>query len=208
MSEREREDRCPYPKPFADGFEDCPAYQPVRFVPLDTRFQPLRPVWSCAHLDISSAGGRPYASCRLGGPAERVAWAARMSSDRLERWRSVAREFGDVLKDILASVYAAKAAQLKASAPRERQAAERNLRAQVDRFLSEDFRMMDERAAELEEIGFPVDAMKLVTRASMEALIQRPTVFGGYTPPAELLASFSSEIREFVRALFETPPSG
>jgi hypothetical protein len=68
--------------------------------------------------------------------------------------------------------------------------------------------MMDEHASRLEEIGFPVDAMKIVTRDALQALTQRPTVYGVYTPPAELLAPFSDEIRDFVRGLFEAAPTG
>ena len=86
--------------------------------------------------------------------------------------------------------------------------ADLKLRDAVERFLDLDFKLMDERAARLESIGFPVDAMKLVTRDAMQALTQRPTVYGSYTPPAELLAPFSEEIRDFVRGLFESPAPG
>ena len=200
--------RCPYPKPFPDDFHYCPAYQPVRFIPLDTRYRPLRAVWSCAHLEIAEAGGQPYTACRLGDAAERVAWAERMRADRLERWRAVAREFGEALKQPIADVYAAKAEQLAALGTERSRVAERKLRDAVARMLELDFSLMDRRASELEEIGFPVDAMKVVTQHAMDALTQRPSVYGTYAPPAELLAPFSADIREFVRGLFESAPTG
>lgn len=208
MDLTEPADRCPYPKPFPDDFRDCPAYQPVRFIPLDTRYRPLNPVWSCAHLEIAHAGEMPYTRCRLGTAADRVEWARRIRSDRLESWRSIAREFGEALKEPIAAIYTAKAAQLEALGTSGSRDAQRKLRRAVAEFLELDFVMLDARAAHLEEIGFPIDAMKVVTRDAMDALTQRPTVYGTYTPPAELLAPFSDEIRDFVRGLFESAPSG
>lgn len=208
MFEREPPNRCPYPKPFPAGFADCPAYQPVRFIPMDTQYQPLEPIWSCAHLDLDHAEGRPYTSCRLGTHSDRVAWADRMQAHRLEVWRAMAREFGEALKDSLAEVYAAKAEQLEHATGEGSRRAERRLREAVERFLEQDFELMDARAAQLAAIGFPVEAMKVVTAHAMESLVRRKEVFGGYEPPAELLAPFSAETREFVRSLFAAPPSG
>lgn len=208
MDPTEPPDRCPYPKPFPGDFEDCPAYQPVRFIPLDTRHQPLKPVWTCAHLEIAYSAEMPYTKCRLGTAADRVEWARQIRSERLESWRRIAREFGEALKEPIAAVYAAKAEQLEALGTAGSRDANRKLRRAVDDFLSMDFRMLDERAEQLEEIGFPVDAMKVVTRDAMGALTQRPKLYGTYAPPAELLAPFSDEIREFVRGLFESAPTG
>jgi hypothetical protein len=199
-------DRCPYAKPFADDFAECPAYQPVRFIPLDTMYRPLGPVWSCAHLDIGQQDARAYTRCRLGTATERDAWAAQMQAETLGRWRQVAREFGEELQGTLAAVYTAKAAQIAALDTPAAADADRELKAAVREFIDRDFALMDQRAVELEAIGFPVDAMKVVTTASMEALVRRPRVFGSYEPPAELLAPFSAEIADFVRGLFASPP--
>jgi hypothetical protein len=200
--------RCPYEKPFPEDFRECPAYQPVRFIPLDTRYRPLRAVWSCAHLEIAYAGGSPYTACRLGAAGDRADWARRIRADRLQSWREIAREFGEALKEAVAAVYAAKFRQLEARGTKGSRDAQRRLRDAVEHFLELDFALMDRRAQELERIGFPVEAMKLVTRDAMRALARRPTVYGSYTPPAELLAPFSEDIRDFVRGLFESPASG
>ena len=198
-------DRCPYDRPFPEDFAECPAYQPVRYVPVDSVFQPLRPVWSCAHLVVGTYELRAYAKCRLGGPAEREAWARLMQSERLDRWRAFAREFGEALVEPLAAVYAAKGRQVDTIGKPEQDEARRELRRCVEEFLEKDFDLMDARASELEAIGFPVEAMKLVTRDAMEALFRRSRVHGSYEPPAELLADFSAEIADFVRALFASP---
>ena len=200
-------DRCPYAKPFPDDFAECPAYQPTRFIPLDTAFRPLKPIWSCAHLDVGRIDGRAYTLCRLGSAEARQEWAARIRSERLERWRAVAREFGEALMEPLATLYAAKARQVAGRGTPEGKEADRELRRAVKAFLDLDFEMMDGRATELEAIGFPVAAMKVVTKDAMDKLLARSQVFGGYEPPAELLAPFSAEIADFVRGLFVSPAS-
>jgi hypothetical protein len=149
---------------------------------------------------------RAYTRCRLGDASDRVAWAEQIRAERLLRWRDIARDFGEALKDLLAAVYTAKAAQVAALGTPEAAAAERELRERVRDFIDRDFELMDRRAIELEAIGFPVAAMRVVTSAAMEALVRRPRVFGGYEPPTELLAPFPAEIAEFVRGLFVSPP--
>lgn len=172
---------------------------------MDTAFRPLDPVWSCAHLEVAGQPGRAYARCRLGGAGERLAWAGRIRADRLESWRAVAREFGVALMEPLAEVYSAKARQVEAMGTPAAPEAGLELRRRVEDFLARDFELMDLRASELEEIGFPVEAMKVATRDAVEALVARPRVYGGYEPPADLLALFSADIADFVRGLFTSP---
>ena len=66
-------DRCPYRRPFPEGFDECGAYQPAPFVGLDTHNNPLPMVWSCRNLRAGEypAGGH-YARCALGGPTARL----------------------------------------------------------------------------------------------------------------------------------------
>ena len=94
----------------------------------------------------------PYTACRLGTAADRVEWRRRIRADRLERWRDVAREVGDGLKEAMAAVYGAKAEQLQSLGTPESRDADRKLREACAHFLALDFQMMDERAAELVDI--------------------------------------------------------
>lgn len=72
------EDRCPYHRPFTNGFSDCPAYRPRRVATLDLNGQPTGSIWTCCNL---TANPRPdesgwYAACAIGQPADRERWAA------------------------------------------------------------------------------------------------------------------------------------
>jgi hypothetical protein len=76
-------DRCPYRRPFPTGFDECPAYRPVEFLPADSFDQPLEPAWTCAHLVVGSRPeGGVYPRCRLGDAAAREAWGAELRPRR------------------------------------------------------------------------------------------------------------------------------
>jgi len=197
-------DRCPYARPFADDFDSCPAYQPVRYVPLDLTHAPLRAVWTCGHLETSREGGGFYGSCRLGDAAAREAWVRRIAGDRLARWQQTAREFGIALAEPLAAMFAAKARQLElAGTPgAEQDSATAALRDAADRFLACNFELMDARIAELEGIGFPVEPLRAVTTMAMADMITRKSATPGFTPPAEVMSAFPADTRDFLFGLF------
>jgi hypothetical protein len=204
-------ERCPYLKPFPDDFDECPAYQPVQYVAFDLNHRPLPAVWTCGHLEAARGPyGGYFPRCRLGDRAAREAWVARIAADRVARWQAMAREFGEAIAEPLAAMYGAKAHQLKVmtTGGEELAAAERALREEVERFLELNFSMLDERAEELHEIGFPTEPMKVVTRAAMEDLVRRGTVVGGWTPPETLMEPFPDETREFLRGLFTGSTAG
>lgn len=204
-------DRCPYERPFADDFSECPAYQPVRYVPLDLTHAPLRPVWTCGHLDTSRhAGSGFYASCRLGDAASRVAWVGRIAADRLASWQEIAREFGTALAEPLTALLAAKARQIELDnyPGAARDAAVEELRVAAERFLAVDFELMDVRTAELERIGFPIQPLRTVTALAMADMQTRATLSGGFTPPEAVMAAFPAETRDFLAGLFIGAPVG
>ena len=198
-------DRCPYARPFADDFDDCPAYQPVRYVPLDLTHAPLRAVWTCGHLETSrrETGGF-YGSCRLGDAAAREAWVRMIAGDRLARWQEIAREFGTALAEPMAEMFAAKARQLElASRPgAELDSATATLQEAADRFLARNFELMDARIAELEGIGFPVEPLRAVTTMAMRDMITRKSATPGFAPPAEVMSAFPADTRDFLFGLF------
>jgi hypothetical protein len=70
-------DRCTFRRPFAPGFDECPAFEAVEYGMTDFGGRPLGAIVSCAHLEPcpSSTGASAYARCLLGGPAERAAYA-------------------------------------------------------------------------------------------------------------------------------------
>lgn len=204
-------DRCPYERPFADDFDDCPAYQPVQYLPLDLNHAPMRAVWTCGNLESARGPhGGFYPRCRLGDAAARQAWVSRIAVDRMREWQEIAREFGVALTEPLSALYAAKGRQaaLMGRPGPELRAADDELRRAIEDFLDADFALMDAQVDELERIGFPGEPLKIVTRAAMEDLVQRSAVVVGWDPPAELMEPFPEQTREFLRGLFLGPTAG
>ena len=202
-------DRCPYRRPFVDRFDDCPAYQPIRQHPLDSRHRPLAPIWACAHLEAGqSEKSRHYARCRVGDAEDRVQWAAQFRGDRVARWRDLARGMGTALEPAIAGVYQAKAAQVAATDPAIRADASGRLQGEVDRFLSQHRRLMESQSAELLAIGFPVEPVLSLTREAMGDLVRRRTVLGSWQPPDAMLEPFEPELRQFLKGLFGATAAG
>ena len=202
-------DRCPYPRPFVDRFDDCPAYQPIRQHPLDSRHRPLAPIWACAHLEAGlSEKARHYARCRVGNEEQRVQWAAQFRGDRVARWRDLARGIGSALEPAIADLYRAKEAQVAATEPAARADADGRLQEAVDRFLEENRRLMEAQSEELLAIGFPVEPVMSLTREAMGALLQRRTVLGSWQPPDAMLEPFEPELRQFLKGLFGATAAG
>src|ERR1700738_1290648 len=62
-------DECPFPRPFPQGFDQCPTFRPQPFDPLDMSGRPLAPMLTCGQLVTRSlANGKVgwYAACRIG----------------------------------------------------------------------------------------------------------------------------------------------
>jgi DNA-binding CsgD family transcriptional regulator len=73
------DDRCPYHRPFANDFSDCPAYRPRRVATVDLNDQPTGMIWTCSNLTAKPRQPEEmgwYAACAIGRPADRERWAA------------------------------------------------------------------------------------------------------------------------------------
>ena len=67
-------DECPFPRPFPKGFDQCTAFQPEPFVPMDMSYRALPPVLTCAHLltrPLPNGKVGWYAACDIGDEAAR-----------------------------------------------------------------------------------------------------------------------------------------
>src|SRR5256714_3877056 len=114
---RRPDDECPYPKPFSEYFDDCPAFQPRQFIPLDTMYQPLEPVLTCRHLQTQALAlhrHRWYASCALGDAESRRRWVAELGVVRLERIRSLQGRLGAAIAPYTPRLWNLKGQQLRA----------------------------------------------------------------------------------------------
>src|SRR5579864_3375909 len=93
-------DRCPYRKPFADDFADCPAYRAMRVADLDLKNRLNGGLWTCSNLESRlnpQTEDRWYSACGLGRAPDRERWAAEVAgSDRLRQLNRLAREMAAI----------------------------------------------------------------------------------------------------------------
>jgi hypothetical protein len=67
-------DECPFPRPFPQGFDECPTFRPQPFTPIDMNDRPLAPMLTCGQLVTRSLNNGKvgwYAACRIGDEAAR-----------------------------------------------------------------------------------------------------------------------------------------
>ena len=67
-------DECPFPRPFPQGFDECPTFRPQPFTPIDMNDRPLAPMLTCGQLvtrSLSNGKVGWYAACRIGDEAAR-----------------------------------------------------------------------------------------------------------------------------------------
>ncbi|HEX6539307.1 MAG TPA: hypothetical protein VF155_09025 [Candidatus Dormibacteraeota bacterium] len=188
-------DRCPYSRPFPEGFTDCPTFQAQQFVAATTQEQPLGVHLSCVHLRVGElARNRYYAQCALGTAADRRAWLQQVGERRVVMMRQMQSDFAELYGDRTEELMAAKAATI--SAPDDQAAA-----AKLDRLLTEVTASLDDfmvsRTAQLEEIGFPVDSLRELLEGVLERWRESPRMG---TPPieAERLSGIAPELRSFL----------
>ena len=99
------EDRCPYPRPFAWDFNQCPAFMPSLHLPTDTHGRQLQAHWTCAHLEgrRREAGGF-FPACALGSAPERERWATALQGEQLAAIRQARVELSRFIRPQLEQV--------------------------------------------------------------------------------------------------------
>lgn len=196
-------DECPYPKPFAADFADCPAYQPRQFIPLDTLYQPLEPVLTCRHLETRALAQRHrwYAACALGDREARSRWARQIGVRRLERIRAIQRELGVATAPYTARLWELKGKQLRAIHDGgDAAAATTELRRLADRMSAELDRFLRERSLAFAEIDMPIEAARQLIHVAIGRFID--TQFAteiSFEVPEDVLQRFPEPVRTFFR---------
>jgi hypothetical protein len=194
-------DRCPHPRPFPDDFRACPAYQPGHFVPLDTGYRPLGPVWVCGHLDSATLPQRYrfYAKCRIGDVTARAAWVDSQHVERLQAIRAMQDELNPMLAELVGSLWAEKANQLRSeAASSEYLAATARLHELRGHFLSTLERFLEDNATVLAELGFPLAPCLRLFENLLESWIEQPNAEVPVFPDSELEA-FPPDTRVFFK---------
>lgn len=198
-------DACPYPKPFAAGFDGCPAFQPSHFTALDTQYQLIGSVRTCTHLEVGAQGSRNaafYPRCGLGDEGARRRWATEVQGPRLAALTGFRVEYGAFAAPHMESLWAAKGRLMEAlrGTDREIQAVRRReLDEAVEEFLIEVDAFMDGHRARLEELGLPLEASRELIGAAFEHWKRSSAGLSDYQVPEELMARFPPHARILLR---------
>ncbi|MEA2646390.1 MAG: hypothetical protein QOE92_1473 [Chloroflexota bacterium] len=178
-------DRCPFPRPFAPDFAECPTYQAATFAAADSRNQPLGSWLTCRHL-VTGTGtdqrGRYYPRCSLGTRRDRLRWLAAVGPAELEVVRALQAEF-----DAFSTPYRQRLVELKAAelAAGHRRRMTIEMDGLLQEFLAavEDF--LSEREPRFGEVGLPAaTVLELVDEwsrawAGSDRLAQAPSASQG-----------------------------
>src|SRR5437879_6959560 len=171
---RRPDDECPYPKPFSEYFDDCPAFQARQFIPLDAVCQPLEPVLARRHLGTRSMTQRHrwYGACGLGSSDARSRWARQVGVARLERIRAMQRELGAAIAPYTTRLWELKGQQLRAfrdsvdagPATVELRRLAGKMTAELDQFLQK-------RSAAFAAVEMPIDAAARLIQVGIDSFI-------------------------------------
>ena len=196
-------DRCPYARPFPVEFDDCEAFQPVRFMPLSTDDRPLKPVRSCRHLisrRVAGQSGRWYGACVLGDAASRRAWVETVEPLRLDAIGRLRSQMADVNASIIDQLWLLKSEQLEARREqRDPTIFEQRMRQVGEQFVRQSRDFLRARQEILAEIDLGLDAILQLLRQSIEQLIARTTGEVRLEIPEDTLAGVAPQVRAFFR---------
>ena len=204
-------DECPYPKPFAEYFHDCPAFQARQFIPLDTLYQPLEPVLTCRHLETRSIPERHrwYGACSLGNSDARGQWARQVGVGRLERIRAVQAELGATVAPYTTRLWELKGQQLRAfrdgadaaPATAELQRLAGRMTAELDQFLQK-------RSEAFAAIDMPIDAARKLIVVAIDRFIDTKYASEiSFEVPDDVLQRFPEPVRTFFRPAVPARPA-
>jgi hypothetical protein len=190
-------DACPYHRPFADDFDECPAYAARRFIPFDSLHRPLNPIWTCSFLAPRRAADKAhgyYASCGLGTFADRQAWVDTLRKERLESVVRLQREASNLAQPYLTRVWAAKARQVADAAAEGEATAE--LKSLLARMEAEILAFIDDHRDDLETAGLPVEACKELVRLTLRDLLEQQTLGSpNFEAPRSLIEQFPADLQ-------------
>ena len=209
---RRPDDECPYPKPFAEYFDDCPAFQARQFIPLDTLYQPLEPVLTCRHVETRSMTQRHrwYGACALGNSGARSHWARQVGVARLERIRAVQRELSAAIAPYTTRLWELKGHQLRALRDgADAGPATVELRRLADKMIGELDQFLQKRSAAFTGVDMPVDAARKLILVAIDRFIETKYASEiSFEVPDDILQRFPEPVRAFFRPDVPSGPAG
>jgi hypothetical protein len=196
-------DACPYPKPFAADFNDCPTYQTRHAVVVDSNDRPLRTIWSCRHMETKSVPGETghyYGACQLGDAKGRQQWVHRIGVDRIRSIQLLRAEVMPIAQAYVDDMAALKTGQLEAHRSGTDQAEIRaRMKERGQRYLQEFELFLGARTDLLESAGMPQPAVMQLARQWVDEFVS--DTWGGSRSaqhlPDDLVASLPDSVRVF-----------
>jgi anti-anti-sigma regulatory factor len=170
----EQSDRCVYPRPFLEGFDDCPAFQATTFIAADSRNKTLGTWRTCRHLgtgnDVENRG-RFYPRCALGDKAQRLQWVAEVSPAKLDVVRALQKEFDQLSRPHRERLFDARA-RWHAGPASARSEAE--LERLIDAFLTTTDRFLKQNGARFGDVGLPAEPLRQLIKEWVWAWVRTP----------------------------------
>lgn len=196
-------DECPYPKPFPADFDECPAFQPRQFIPLDTLYHPLEPVITCRHLEtrLLRERFRWYGACAIGDAEARRRWVREVGQARLDRIRILQGQIGAVMAPYSRNLWALKGQQLEALRDRRDVGP---INARLGELSAEAIGALDAFLASHDDEFAAVDLPPAAARGLIKLAIDRfvSTQYSSeisFEVPDDVLQRFPPAVRSFFR---------
>ena len=196
-------DACPYPKPFAAEFNECPTYQTRHAIIVDSNDRPLRTIWSCRHMETKQVPGEPghyYGACQLGDAKARQEWVQRIGPDRIRNVQRLRSQVMPIAQSFVDDLACLKGRQLEVSrAHGDAVAVLAQMRERAQRYLQEFETFLSERQELLQLAGMPLAAVMQIARQWVNEFISDTwgSSRSGPILPDDLVASLPESVRVF-----------
>jgi len=196
-------DECPWPRPFPEGFDGCPAYLEQRFIPLDINDQPLSPVRTCRHLVSRRLPDRTagwYAACQIGDAAARQRWFVASDGDGHRVMGTLRARMEAINRPFVQRIWAAKAQQRAAEENGTPvKPADDELRLAAADFVLECATFLSLHRHEFEQAELRPDTILLVMQRTVEHFVGQDGGEGSWDVPEYLLGELAVQERVFFR---------
>jgi hypothetical protein len=196
-------DACPYPKPFAADFNECPTYQTRHAIVVDSEDRPLRTIWSCRHMEtkqVPGEAGHYYGACQLGDAKGRHQWVQMIGPDRIRSIQKLRTEVMPIAQAFVDDMASLKGRQLEAA--RSHSAQDELLalmRERGRRYLREFEAFLTSREELLQSAQMPLPAVMQLARQWVEEFVLETwgRSRSGHELPDDLVGSLPDSVRVF-----------
>ncbi len=200
-------DACPYPKPFAADFNDCPTYQTRHAIVVDSNDRPLHTIWSCRHMETKQVPGEPghyYGACQLGDAKGRQHWVQLIGPERIRNIQKLRAEVMPIAQTFVDDMAGLKSRQLQATrSSEEHDGVLVAMRERGRRYLREFEAFLAEREPLLQGAQMPLTAVMRLARQWVDDLVSDTwgRAQSGQHLPDDLVGSLPDEVRVFYAPL-------